>query len=868
MTALKFLLLTLCFTGFTVATDVPTKPDDSRFTKIVLDDDLNEPMELAIADDGVVYYIERIGNLNSFDPKTNKKKLIAKLNVRATAEDGLLGLALDPNFSTNHWLYMYYGDPVPQKEGYANVLCRFEVTATGLINKKEILRVPLLHEGVNHSAGSLAFDAKGNLYLSTGDNTSPFESDGYSPSDDRPGRLRFDALKSSGNTNDLRGKILRIHPTTEVAASDGTYTIPDGNLFPKGTPGTRPEIYVMGCRNPYRISVDRRTGFLYWGEVGPDAGNDSLTRGPRGHDEINQARQAGNFGWPMFVGNNKPYYRYDFDAKKSGELFDARKPINFSRNNTGLKELPPAQNAFIWYPYADSPEFPELGTGGRNAMGGPVYYYDDYDDFAGKFPRYFDRKLFVYDWMRGWVFTVKMKENGDLEKLERFLPETEFNHPVDMAFSKKGELYMLEYGTYWRAKNTDARLVRIEYNEGNRAPVAKITANKTVGAAPLKVRFSAKGSFDYDKTDSLKYEWFFTTNTLQGRGPEPTFTFTKPGIYRSRVRVTDPKGKATENSLTLRVGNEPPTVRVDWQGNRSFYFGASEVDYQVKVTDREDKTTDPKRTKVLFHYLPEGEDAAGMMATGEVTLKGKTLMEQSDCKACHALNNKSVGPSYREVAKRYSEADIPKLAEKIINGGVGVWTKDHVMSAHPQLLREDATEMVRYILSLTKPSPQISSKGSVKLSQPQGSYFLIARYTDAGGLLGQDIVRLRPAKFMAAEADVFYKVAKKNTPFTSTMSYNENGAWICFKNLDLTGLKTVKTSIYTPKLVGTLEFRTGSPTGLVIAEVPVNGKDTEQTTAPLRTQEGPHDVYVVYREALGGANIWKTLNLQWLEFGK
>ncbi|AEI51939.1 PQQ-dependent sugar dehydrogenase [Runella slithyformis] len=863
MTKLKFLFLTLCFTGFTTDPDVPSKPDDSRFTKIVLDDDLNEPMELAIADDGVIYYIERIGHLNSFDPKTHKKKLITKLNVRATAEDGLLGLALDPNFMTNRWLYLYYGDPTPRNDGYANVLARFELTANGLANRVEMLRVPLLHEGVSHSAGSLAFDAKGNLYLSTGDNTNPFESDGYSPSDDRPGRTRFDALKSSGNTNDLRGKILRIHPEP-----DGTYTIPEGNLFPKGTPGTRPEIYVMGCRNPFRISVDNRTGFLYWGEVGPDAGKDSLMRGPRGHDEINQARQAGNFGWPLFVGNNKPYYRYDFDAKKSGELFDAQKPVNFSGNNTGLKELPPAQSAFIWYPYADSPEFPELGTGGRNAMGGPVYYYDDHERFEGKFPRYFDKKLFVYDWMRGWVFTVKMKENGDLEKLERFLPETEFNHPVDMAFSKKGELYMLEYGTYWRAKNTDARLVRIEYSEGNRAPVAKMAADKTVGAAPLKVRFSAKGSFDYDKSDSLKYEWFFTANTVQGQGPQPTFTFTKPGIYRSRVRVTDPKGKATENSLTIRVGNEPPTVRVDWQGNRSFYFGESEVDYQVKVTDREDKSSDPKRTKVLFHYLPEGEDAAGMMATGEVTLKGKTLMEQSDCKACHALNNTSVGPSYREVAKRYNDTDIPKLAEKIINGGGGVWTKDHVMSAHPQLLKEDASEMVRYILSLNKPSPQIAPKGKVTLNKSQGNYFLIARYTDSGGLMGQDLLRLRPARFWASEADLFSGVAKKNGVGTSTMSYNENGAWICFKNLDLKDLRTVRTNVYTPKLVGDLEFRLGSPTGPIFAQVSVNGKDVEETTASLTPQEGLHDVYVVYREQSGGINIWKRLDVRWLEFGK
>ena len=64
----------------------------------------------------------------------------------------------------------------------------------------------------------------------------------------------------------------------------------------------------MGNRNPYRISVDKKNGFLYWGEVGPDANNDSLeTRGPRGYDEVNQARKAGYFGWPLFVGNNYPY---------------------------------------------------------------------------------------------------------------------------------------------------------------------------------------------------------------------------------------------------------------------------------------------------------------------------------------------------------------------------------------------------------------------------------------------------------------------------------------------------------------------------------------------------------------------------------
>lgn len=862
---MKYLLLIFSLFITQLLSSPSDNPDDSRFTRITLDDDLNEPMELAIADDGMVYYIERVGYVNSFDPKTTIKRRITKLDVRATGEDGLLGLALDPGFLQNHWLYLYYGDKVMQDDSYTNVLSRFELTEAGLTNRVDMLRVPLLHEGVSHSGGSLAFDAQGNLFLSTGDNTNPFESDGYSPSDDRPGRIRFDALKSAGNTNDLRGKILRIHPE-----DDGTYTIPEGNLFKPGQEKTRPEIYVMGNRNPFQIAVDQRNGFLYWGEVGPDAGEDSTLRGPRGHDEINQARQAGYFGWPLFVGDNKPYYRYDFEAKKSGERFDSNHPVNFSRNNTGLEDLPPAQKAFIWYPYTESLEFPELGKGGRNAMAGPVYYYDDYQDSSGKFPTYYDGKLFIYDWMRGMVFTVAMDENKNYKGMERFLPDQEFNHPIDMAFNRRGELYMLEYGTYWRAKNTDAKLVRIEYNEGNRAPIAKISADKTVGAAPLKVRFSAKGSFDYDKSDSLRYEWSFTANGIQAKGISPTFTFTKPGHYKARVRVTDPKGKSTENTLTIRVGNEPPSVTVDWGGNRSFYFGKSPVDYRVNVADREDKNISPDRIKTWFHYLPEGEDVAGLMATGEMTFKGETLMEQSDCRACHGLDAASVGPSYRAIAQRYDDEAVDRLTTKIIKGGAGVWTQEHAMSAHPQLLREDAAEMVRYILSLDKPSPQMPPQGRVTTDRTPGNYVLLARYTDSGGLPGQALLRLRPAKFPASDADSFHQGVSKrsNSGGGFTICYNEAQAWIKFNQVDLTGLKKVTTDVFTPKLVGILEFRLDSPTGKVVAQVPVKGEGVEVTSAPLQTQSGIHDIYVVFDETSGGTNIWKRLDLRTLEFSR
>ncbi len=133
------------------------------------------------------------------------------------------------------------------------------------------------------------------------------------------------------------GKILRIKVN-----EDGTYSVPDGNLFPKGTPKTKPEIYVMGSRNPYRNISGSENRLPVLGKVGPDASNGDPARGPRGYDEVNQAQKAGYFGWPLFVGNNYAYHAYDYKTGTSGEAFNPAAPINNSPNNTGLTTLPPA----------------------------------------------------------------------------------------------------------------------------------------------------------------------------------------------------------------------------------------------------------------------------------------------------------------------------------------------------------------------------------------------------------------------------------------------------------------------------------------------------------------------------------------------
>ncbi|MGF7215141.1 cytochrome c [Spirosoma lacussanchae] len=843
-------------------------PEENRFEKQVLVSSLDEPTELAVLDNGKVLFAERKGALKLWDPKTKAVKVVANFPVYTKFEYGLMGINIDPNFKQNKWIYAYYS-PVARAEApgdTAQHLSRFvydDVRDTLLLNtEKVLLTVPVKRTDCCHTGGSIAWDRTGNLYLSTGDDTNPFNSQGFAPIDERPGRSGWDARLTSSNTNDLRGKILRIKPE-----ADGTYSIPEGNLFPKGNPKARPEIYVMGNRNPYRIAVDQRTGFLYWGEVGPDAGENSPQKGPRGHDEINQARKAGYYGWPLFVADNRAYNAYSFKDSLSGPLFDPMKPINDSPHNTGLRELPPAQKAFIYYPYAESPEFGEIvGKGGRNGMGGPVYYYDDYPETPVKFPRHYDGKFFAYDWMRDWINPVTMTKEGDFVKMERFMPSAKFSHTIDMQFANDGSLYTLEYGQRWFAANDDARLSRITYNAGNRRPVVVASASKMVGAAPLTVKFDSKGTTDYDG-DALKYEWSFGKGLPKQTTASPSVTFTKPGVYPAVLKVTDAAGNVATKTMDIRVGNDEPKVDLAVTGNRSFYFPNKPVKYAVKVVDKEDGTLQKgisaDDVTMTIDYL-EGFDKT-MLAQGHQAntsfSTGKRLIELSDCKACHAIDKKSIGPAYLDVAKKYKGAfQIEgKLANKIIKGGGGVWG-EQAMSAHPQLKDSEATEMVRYILSLadekTANKQPVAGNYVPADQKKEGAYVLTASYTDRGNgtmgpLTGTTTLALRSPKIKATAADTKKDIREVDIPKQGPAAFGtKSGSYVAFNDIDMTDIQSLSVMAFAPNeraAGGKLEARLDSPTGTLIGEADVKQGTTGPVNLPFRQPvAGTHKLYLIF----------------------
>ncbi|MEX2401018.1 MAG: PQQ-dependent sugar dehydrogenase [Rhodothermales bacterium] len=432
-----------------------------HFEKVILSEDVTFPMELDIAHDGRVFYIERDGALKIWDPETGQTLMAGFIPVTTKIEDGLLGLALDPQFDENQWIYLYYS---PLDEG-PNTLSRFTMKGNELDMKSEIvmLEVPVQRLRCCHSAGSIEFGGDGLLYLSTGEN-----SGGWNRIGERiEGLYWWDAYwdneRSTANTNDLRGKILRIRPEP-----DGSYTIPSGNLFEDDDSRTRPEIYTMGHRNPWRITVDAETGWVYWGDVGPGNQPDSASA-PDGWEEMNQAKGPGFFGWPQFVGPNDAYRDRDPETDELLEWADPEHPINDSPHNTGIQELPPAQGAWIWYMYGPSETFPELGVGGMSAAVGPVYHYDAETVDPHGLPEHFDERVFVYEFMRHWVMDVRLDADGNPAELTPFAPEFTNIRPIDLELGPDARLYMLEWGTEFWGQNRDAVLVRYDYYESGDA---------------------------------------------------------------------------------------------------------------------------------------------------------------------------------------------------------------------------------------------------------------------------------------------------------------------------------------------------------------------------------------------------------------
>ncbi|GGS60204.1 ThuA domain-containing protein [Actinokineospora fastidiosa] len=585
-------------------------------------DQIGEPHGMDIAPDGTVFYIGKAacpsgpivpwenpkvglgcGTIHTWDPDTKKVSLLTTLEVMGNRgsgselvknEEGLVGIALDPDFADNGWVYVYWmpHESIDRDKRIGKrTISRFTY-ADGTID--QATRVDLLEWDAQihsccHAGGGMAFDKDGNLYIGSGDNNSSQGSEGYSGNNwtaEYKGVSFQDARRTSGNTNDLNGKILRIHPE-----ADGSYTIPEGNLFPESAdPGdkTRPEIYVMGVRNIARLDIDPVHNWLTAGWVGPDAFAPSPELGPAKYETATIITESGNHGWPYCMGNRQPYRdRSNTDASVLTGWYDCDNPKNNSPRNTGLVDLPPVKDNMIWYsPGGGGPIFPDRGDGiptykdedaiytqpylrggGQAVMSGPTYQRELVDTDSGvAWPEYWDGKWFIGDQSNSANrIAVTVDPKGVpaqapplfAETLRQIIPggrsDTSLQSWMDAKFGPDGALYLLDYAGGFFSLDSNQKLIRITYTGGPATPAPTATA-VNVQNKPMDVQFTG------ERSGGLSYHWDFGDGTTSTE-PNPRHTYARLGEYTAVLTVKYADGTTGTARVEVTVGCAVPDDR-------------------------------------------------------------------------------------------------------------------------------------------------------------------------------------------------------------------------------------------------------------------------------------------------------------------
>ncbi|MCU4925820.1 PQQ-dependent sugar dehydrogenase [Halobacteria archaeon AArc-dxtr1] len=434
------------------------------------------------------------------DPDTEEHTLALELDVIVGAEEvadggdtslarelGGQSVAICPNFEETGHVYVYYHPSSEEMDMWDNPynedivtmlqrVSRFEMDGDGLDPDSEevVIEIPLQLNTCCHIGGYLEFGPEGDLWITTGDDSNnvgnPDGEVNWSMTDERDGDVHgrpaavSDAQRTSGNTADLRGSVLRITPTED--GEDGEmYEVPEGNLKDHWEEETGedysddeflPEIYAMGLRNPFAVSIDSHTGYLFTGNYGNDAGSVDFNLGMQGQADYHLFCEPGNAGFPYFRGYY-PYRDWDFENDQPGQPFWHDNLRNRSPNNTGIENIPNVTPGLIWHPqgfdgYEDAPAWmdmprpgevtwPELDAGGSADAGVAYRYSEEFGE--GALDPYFEGKQFFMNPSNADVIRyLTFNEDGSLE-IDEFLPDNDIGGAYDMDVLPDGRLAIM-----------------------------------------------------------------------------------------------------------------------------------------------------------------------------------------------------------------------------------------------------------------------------------------------------------------------------------------------------------------------------------------------------------------------------------------
>jgi len=264
--------------GLAACDSEPTIPAGIQVERVFSDLSFQEMTNLVQPDDasGLIFITEQRGVIYTFSANNSQQADILlditdRVN-RGGAEEGLLGLAFDPDYQENGYFYVYYSAADPSR----SVLSRFSIDEedTDVADpESEVIIMEVAQPYANHNAGQLAFGPDGYFYIGLGD-----------------GGGSGDPLGNAQNLSTVLGSILRID--VSGLSAPGDYEIPADNSF-VGTEDAREEIWAFGLRNPWRFSFDLETGLLWAADVGQNL-----------WEEIDIITKGANYGWNIMEGSH------------------------------------------------------------------------------------------------------------------------------------------------------------------------------------------------------------------------------------------------------------------------------------------------------------------------------------------------------------------------------------------------------------------------------------------------------------------------------------------------------------------------------------------------------------------------------------
>jgi glucose/arabinose dehydrogenase len=571
------------------------------FQESVVFSGLTNPTAVRFAGDGRVFVAEKRGVIKVFDSLTDSTpEVFADLNanVHNFWDRGLLGMALDPGFPSNPYVYVLYtydhefgstasaprwgtpgvySDPCPTPPGatadgcvVSGRLSRLRASGNAMTGAEQVLVEDWCQQYPSHSVGTVEFGRDGALYASGGDGASfnfvDYGQDGapLNPCGDPPGgvggtltpptaeggALRSQDLRTAGDPVSLDGSVIRVDPATGDA-------LPDNPLAAAADANAR-RIISHGLRNPFRFAQRPGTDELWVGDVGWNDWEEINVLSPGGPVE--------NFGWPCYEGS----------GRQSG--YDSAN-LNICENlyaSAGAVTAP-----YHAYHHSSRVVPNETCPTGSSSVAGMQFAFAS---GQSSYPAEYDDALFFADYSRDCIWVMPKGADGrPAPGLVRTFVAGAAN-PVNLQIGPGGDLFYVDFD--------GGTVRRITYASANQAPVAVATATPTAGSAPLTVAFDGSGSTDPDAGDVLTYAW-----DLDGDGAyddataaQPTYTYTTQGTYTAGLRVTDSQGATATDSVVISVGNTAPTAVIQTPAAGTTWKVGDVLTFSGSATDAQDGT--------------------------------------------------------------------------------------------------------------------------------------------------------------------------------------------------------------------------------------------------------------------------------------